>query len=54
MAYMNVLSAMNVAREDAKRVMRVGVRNDSRGCKSEVAESFSSEESELFSDFDVA
>ena len=53
MAYMKLLSAMKVTSEDAKSVVRVGVRNASRDCKIEVAEGFSSEGPELFSEFDV-
>ena len=54
MAYMKMLSAMKVASEDAKRIMRVGVRNTSMDCKTKVAEGFSSEGLELFSEFDLS
>ncbi len=52
MAYMNTLSAMNVASEDTKRIMRDGVRNASIKCRTEAAEGCVLEGPELFSDID--
>ena len=40
MAYMKMLRAMKVASEDTNRIMRVGVRNANRGCKTEAVEGF--------------
>lgn len=53
MAYMKMLSARKVASEDARSIMRDGVRNAGRDRKTEAAEGFFSEAPERFADFDV-
>ncbi len=54
MAYMKMLRAMKVVSEDAKRMMRVGVRNARRDCRTEAAEDFFSVRVDISLETDAA
>ena len=54
MAYMRMLSTMNVVSENMTRMMRDGVRNASMDCLMEVARGFFSDGPVLFLDTAVA